>query len=70
MTIEEEVRTFAEKYIPNGAQYVTSTLVPPFKGTWEDVFAGRIAVDERTQRYVLRDLREIFGHRDKWTGGL
>ena len=66
MTIEEEVRAFAEKYIPNGKEYLASQRVPPFKGTWEDVFAGRVKVEERTQRYVLRHLRDAFGHRDKW----
>jgi hypothetical protein len=69
MTIEEEVRAFAQKYIPNGEEYLRSQRVPPFKGTWADVFAGRIAVDERVQRYVLRDLREIWGNREPrgWT---
>ena len=69
MTIEEEVRAFAEKYIPNGDEYLRSQRVPPFNGTWEDVFAGRIKVAEQTQRYVLRDLREIHGNREPrgWT---
>ena len=69
MTIEEEVRMFAEKYIPNGGEYLRSQRVPPFNGTWEDVFTGRVTVSEQTQRYVLRDLREIFGNREPrgWT---
>ena len=66
MTIEEEVRAFAEVYIPDGARYIRSGYVPVFKGTWEDVFAGRVAVDEQTQRKVLKRLRDIFGNRDKW----
>ena len=69
MTIEEEVRAFAEKYIPNGKEYLASQRIPPFKGTWEDVFAGRVKVEERIQRYVLRDLHDIFGRKDKWGGG-
>ena len=68
MTIEEEVRAFAEKYIPNGKEYLASQRIPPFKGTWEDVFAGRVKVEERIQRYVLRDLHDIHGHKDKWGG--
>ena len=66
MTIEEEVRAFAEKYIPNGKEYLASQRIPPFKGTWEDVFAGRVKVEERIQRYVLRDLHDIHGRKDKW----
>jgi len=68
MTIEEEVRAFAKKYIPNGKEYLASQRIPPFKGTWEDVFAGRVKVEERIQRYVLRDLHDIFGRKDKWGG--
>jgi hypothetical protein len=69
MTIEEEVRAFAEKYMPAGGQeYLSTQVIPPFRGTWEDVFAGRIAVAERTQRQVLRRLRDIFGNREAWGG--
>ena len=68
MTIEEEVRSFAEKYIPNGAQYLASAPVPAFKGTWQDVFTGKIRVDEKTQRRVLRQLRDIFGNKEPWGG--
>ena len=69
MTIEQELRAFAEKYIPDPGHYINTVRVPPFNGTWADVFAGRIAVDERVQRYVLRDLREIWGNREPrgWT---
>ncbi len=65
MTLEQEVRSFADKYIPNGAGYLMDTPVPPFGGhTWEEVFAGKTKVSERTQRAVLKRLRDLFGNRE------
>ena len=64
MTIEEEVRGFAEKYIPNGEEYITGTSVPAFRGhTWEDIFAGKAFIPVYTQRAVLKRLRDLFGNR-------
>ena len=68
MTIKEELLAFAEKYIPDPENYINTVRVPPFNGTWADVFAGRVKVEERIQRYVLRDLHDIFGRKDKWGG--
>jgi hypothetical protein len=66
LSIEEEVRAFAEKYIPNGADYLASTPVPAFDGfTWEDVFTGKAAVPPRTQRAVLKRLHDLFGQRGR-----
>lgn len=70
MTIEQELRAFAEKYIPDPEHYINTVRVPPFKGTWAQVFSGEIKVSEQTQRYVLRDLHEIHGHREPWGGSL
>jgi hypothetical protein len=70
MTLEEEVRTFILKYVPNGADYISSTPVPPFGGgTWEDIFTRKICVSERTQRQVLKRLRDLFGNREPWGRG-
>jgi len=75
MTAEEEVLAFAEKHIPNWQDYITSQPVPAFRGgmngeqhTWDDIFSGRFAVSEVTQRRVLRKLRDIFGVREAWGG--
>ena len=70
MTLEQEVRSFASKYIPNGAGYLADIPVPLFGfdedglgHTWEDVFSGKVSVPEKTQRAVLKRLRDLFGNR-------
>jgi hypothetical protein len=65
LTLEEEVRAFAEKYLPSGADYITSTPVPLFNDhTWEEVFSGKVTASEKAQRAVLKRLRDIWGGRD------
>lgn len=62
MTLEEEVRAFAAKYVPSPEHYLSQVPVPAFGGhTWEDVFSGKARADARLQRAVLKRLRDIFG---------
>jgi hypothetical protein len=66
VTIEEEIRAFADKYIPNGAMYISSTPVPHFDGhTWEEVLEGKYPVPPAKQKAVLRRLHDLFGSRGK-----
>lgn len=65
MTTEQEVRSFVMKYVPNGEMYLRETPVPPFgNATWDDVFTHRVQVPEKTQRQVLKRLRDLFGNRE------
>jgi len=69
MTLEEEVRAFAAKYIPDGNKYLACAPVPAFGGhTWDEVFTGKASAPARTQRAVLARLRDIFGNREPWGG--
>jgi hypothetical protein len=64
MSLEEEVRAFADKYIPNGQDYLTEVAVPAFGGhTWQDVFDGTAVATPALQRAVLKRLRDVFGNR-------
>jgi hypothetical protein len=67
MTVEEEVRAFTDKYIPNGRYYLANVPVPAFGPgghTWEQVFAGEVYASEKTQRAVLKRLHDLFGNRE------
>ena len=61
MTLEQEIRNFAIKYMPGGGEpYLTSQPVPYFKGkTWQDAFHGD--VPEKDMKFVFKRLRDIFG---------
>jgi hypothetical protein len=71
MTVEEEMRSFAEKYIFDGERYLAEQPVPGFHGlTWEQVFAGElppsgIPVSELRQRKILQIVRNTFGSKDE-----
>lgn len=72
MSMEERVRGFAEKHIPNAGEYLSKQGVPAFNGlTWEEVFAGKRTpaggiVSEQRQKVVFKRIQDIFGSGRTW----